>query len=52
MPLTAEALHALAYRAERGTVMMERLQRRFSSPARMTVQQDNQRVLAKPVGGF
>lgn len=51
-PLTAEALYALAYRAERGTAMMERLQRRFSAPARMTVQQNNQRVLAKPVGGF
>jgi hypothetical protein len=51
-PLTAEALNALAYRAERGTVMMERLQRRFSAPARMTAQQNNQRTLARPVGGF
>lgn len=52
-PLTAEALNALAYRAERGTVMMERLQRRFSAPARMTAQQqNNQRSLARPVGGF
>ena len=51
-PLTAEALHALAYRAERGTVMMERLQRRFSAPARMDNQKANQRSLARPVGGF
>jgi len=51
-PLTAEALNALAYRAERGTVMMERLQRRFSAPARMSGQQINQRMLARPVGGF
>ena len=51
-PLTAEALNALAYRAERGTVMMERLQRRFSAPARMSGQQSIQRMLARPVGGF
>lgn len=50
-PLTAEALTALAYRAERGTVMMERLQRRFSAPARMTGAV-NQPALARPVTGF
>jgi hypothetical protein len=53
-PLTAEALHALADRAERGCVMMERLQRRFSAPARLAgaIQQPNVRSLARPVGGF
>jgi hypothetical protein len=50
-PLTAEALIALAYRAERGSAMVERLQRRFSAPARMD-EQRNPRVLARPVGGF
>jgi hypothetical protein len=48
-PLTAEALNALAYRAERGSAMVERLQRRFSAPA---APQQNPRALARPVGGF
>ncbi|KAG8866119.1 hypothetical protein FRC20_009039 [Serendipita sp. 405] len=49
-PLTAQALNALADRAERGSVMMERLQRRFSAPARFS--EESGRVLARPVGGF
>ncbi|PVG03298.1 hypothetical protein CPB86DRAFT_793734 [Serendipita vermifera] len=53
-PLTAEALNALADRAERGCAMMERLQRRFSAPARLAGgnAQPNVRSLARPVGGF
>jgi hypothetical protein len=51
-PLTAEALNALADRAERGSAMVERLKRRFSAPARLQGEQKNPRVLARPVGGF
>lgn len=50
-PLTAQALDALADRAERGAEMMERLQRRFSAPARLNGQR-NIRSLARPIGGF
>jgi hypothetical protein len=49
--LTADALNALADRAERGAEMMERLQRRFSAPAHLGGQQ-NIRSLARPIGGF
>jgi hypothetical protein len=38
-PLTAEALQQLAKRTERGSQMVERLKRRVSAPAEMSVQQ-------------
>jgi len=50
-PLTEEALTALAHRAERGSMMVERLRKRVSAPAQLQRVKDDHPVLKVP-GGF